>query len=176
MMTTMMIGRLSYDLEKVFAVCFTGQCLARLKQHSSLFPPRKLLIWVVNNSIAQSHYCISNDVKAKLSRKFHGEMTLFASAFAKPMKIRARLLVFCSISQLNVSHFCLRSVFTLISQGHVKVVLMKITMMMMMMMSTSIDEGILRKPPDWLVIIDQWLRDYGHETKTTFTAWHESLK
>ena len=42
---------------------------------------------------AQSHYCISNDVKAKLSRKFHGEMTLFASAFPKPMKIRASLFV-----------------------------------------------------------------------------------
>ena len=40
------------------------------------------------SSIAQSHYCISNDVKAKLSRKFHGEMTLFASAFTKPVKIR----------------------------------------------------------------------------------------
>ena len=29
-----------------------------------------------------------------LSRTFHGEMTLFASAFAKPMKIRARLFLF----------------------------------------------------------------------------------
>ena len=148
----------------------------KIKTTFLLIPAKETPNMGSKQSIAQSHYCISNDVKAKLSRKFHGEMTLFASAFAKPMKIRARLLVFCSISQLNVSHFCLRSVFTLISQGHVKVVLMKITMMMMMMMSTSIDEGILRKPPDWLVIIDQWLRVYGHETKTTFTAWHESLK
>ena len=91
------LERLSYGLEKVFAICFTDQCLARLKQSFSLFPPRKLLIWAVNSSIAQLHYCISNDVKAKcrsLSRKFHGEMTLFASAFAKPMKIRARLFLF----------------------------------------------------------------------------------
>ena len=29
-----------------------------------------------------------------LYRKFHGEMTLVASAFAKPMKIRARLFLF----------------------------------------------------------------------------------
>ena len=88
------IERLSYDLEKVFALCSTDQCLARLKQSFSLLPPRELLIWPVNSSIAQSHYCISNDVKAKLSRKFHGGMTLFASAFAKPMKIRACLFLF----------------------------------------------------------------------------------
>ena len=66
----------------------------KIKQSFSLFPPRKPLIWAVNSSIAQSHYCISNDVKAELSRKFHGEMTLFASAFAKPMEIRARLFLF----------------------------------------------------------------------------------
>ena len=62
------IERLSYDLEKVFAICFTDQCLARLKQSFSLFPPRKLLIWAVNNTIAQSHYCISNDVKRNVDR------------------------------------------------------------------------------------------------------------
>ena len=92
-----MIERLSYDLEKLFVICFTDQCLARLKQSFSLFPPRKLLIWAVNSSIAQSHYCISNDVKERcrsLSRKFHEEMTLFASAFAKGMKLRARLFLF----------------------------------------------------------------------------------
>ena len=88
------LERLSYDLEKVFANYFTDQDLARLKQSFSLFPPRKLLIRAVNSSIAQSHYCISNDVKAKLSRKFHGEMTFFASMFAKPIKIRARLFLF----------------------------------------------------------------------------------
>ena len=88
------LKRFSYDLEKVFAICFKDQCLARLKQTTSSFPPRKLLIWAVNSSIAQSHYRISNDVKAKLSREFHGEMTLFASVFAKPMKIRARLFLF----------------------------------------------------------------------------------
>ena len=76
-----------YDLEKLFAICFTEQCLATLKQSFSLFPARKLLIWAVNSSIAPSHYCISNDVKAKLSKMFDGEMTLFASAFAKPVKI-----------------------------------------------------------------------------------------
>ena len=73
------------------------QCLARLKQSFSLFPPRKRLIWAVNSLIAQSHYCISNDINVRcrsLSRKFHGEMTLFASAFAKPMKIRAGLSLF----------------------------------------------------------------------------------
>ena len=40
---------------------------------------------------------LSNDVKAKcrsLSKKFHGEMTLFTSASAKPMKIRAHLFLF----------------------------------------------------------------------------------
>ena len=81
----------------MFAICFTDQCLARLKKTLSLFPPRKLLIWAVNSSIAQSHYCISNDVKAKcrwFSGEFHGEITLFVSAFAKPMKIRARLFLF----------------------------------------------------------------------------------
>ena len=39
----------------------------------------------------------SKDVKAKcrlLSRKFHGEMTLFASAFTFPMKIHAHLFLF----------------------------------------------------------------------------------
>ena len=75
-------------LKKCGAICFTDQCLARLKQGFSLFPPRKLLIWAVNRSIAQSHYCFPNDVKSKLSRKFHGEMTLFASAFAKGGEIR----------------------------------------------------------------------------------------
>ena len=59
------VERLSYDFEKVFAVCFTDQCLARLKQNFSLFPLRKLLIWAVNSSIAQSHYCVSNDINAK---------------------------------------------------------------------------------------------------------------
>ena len=71
--------------------------MARLKQSFSIFPLRKLLIWAVNSSIAQSHYCVSNDVKAKcrlLSRKFHEEQTLFVSTFAKPMKIRPRLLLF----------------------------------------------------------------------------------
>ena len=71
--------------------------MATLQQSFSLFPLRKLLTWAVNSSIAQSYYCISNDVKAKCrsrSRKFHGEMTLFAPAFAKPMKIRARLFLF----------------------------------------------------------------------------------
>ena len=88
--------RLSCDLEYLLAVCFTDQCLARLKQSFFLFPPRKLLIRAINSSIAQSYYCISNDVKEKcrsLSRKFHGEMT-YASAFAKPMEIRALLFLF----------------------------------------------------------------------------------
>ena len=86
--------------------------VARLKQSFSLFPPRKLLIWTVNSLIAQSHYCISNYVKVKLSRKFHGEMAFFAFTFTKPLKICFFFL-----------HFCLRSVFTLIFQGHVKVAL-----------------------------------------------------
>ena len=79
---------------KVCAICFTDQFLARLKQSFSLLRPRKLLIWAVNTSIAQSHYCISNDVKAKLSRNFRTEMTLFASTFVKPMKIRVHLFLF----------------------------------------------------------------------------------
>ena len=81
-------------LKKVFAFCFTYHRLARLKQSFSYIPARKFLIWAVNSSIAQSNYCISNDVEAKcrsLSRKFHRGMTLFASAFAKPMKSRCRL-------------------------------------------------------------------------------------
>ena len=76
---------------------FHGPMFGKIKQSFSLFPPRKLLIWAVNSSIAQSHYCISDDVKPKcrsLSRKFHGEMTLFACAFAKPMKVHARLFLF----------------------------------------------------------------------------------
>ena len=113
------IERLSYDLGKMFAICFTDHCLARLKESFTLFQPRKLLIWVVNSSIAQSHYCISNGVKAKLSRKFHGEMTLFASAFGKPMKIGARLFLFDK--SINALYFCLRSVFAFIFQGHLKV-------------------------------------------------------
>ena len=112
-----LLERLSYDLEKVFAICFTDQCLARLKQSFSLFPPRKLLIWAVNSSIAQSYYCISNDVKAKLSRKFHGEMTLFATVFAKPMKIRARLFFFDKPIK------CFAFLFTFSFQGHMKVAL-----------------------------------------------------
>ena len=95
--------------QKVFAICLTDQCLARLKESFSSFPPRKLLIWAVDRAIAQSHYCISNDVKVKLSRKFHAETTLLASAFAEPMKN-----FFRTISQLNVLHFRLRSAFTFI--------------------------------------------------------------
>ena len=79
---------------QVFAICFTDQCWARLKQSLSIFLPKKPLIWAVNSSIAQSHFCISNVIKAKLSRKFHGKMTLFPSAFVRPMKIRARLFLF----------------------------------------------------------------------------------
>ena len=119
-----MIERLSYDLEKVFAICFTDQCLARLKQ-TSLFPLRTLLIWAVNSSIAQSHYCISNDVKVKcrsFSRKFHGDMTLFASVFAISQR-KFSPVCSCSISQSNVLHFWLSSVFTYIFQGYVKVAL-----------------------------------------------------
>ena len=52
-----------------------------------------------------------------LSRKFHAETTLLASAFAKPMKNEN---CFRSISQLNVLHFCLRSAFTFIFQPHMK--------------------------------------------------------
>ena len=74
-------------------------CLARLTQSFSVFPPRKLLIWAVNSSIAQSHYCTSNDVKAKLSRKFHGEVTLFASAFAKSF-----LFTFCNYVYFSKSY------------------------------------------------------------------------
>ena len=93
-----MLERLSYDVRNLVSpICFTDQCLARLNQSFSLFPPRKLLIWAVQRSIAQSHYCISNDVKAKcpsLSREFDGETRIFASAFAKPMKIRTRSFLF----------------------------------------------------------------------------------
>ena len=67
--------------------------LGSVKTRLLLIPAKETPNMAVNSSIAQSHYCNSNDVKAKcrsLSRKFHGEMTLFESAFAKPMKIRAR--------------------------------------------------------------------------------------
>ena len=75
---------------------FHGPMFCKIKTELLLIPAKKTpnLIWTVNSSIAQSHYCISNDIKAKLSRKFHGEMTLFASEFAKPMKIRAHLFLF----------------------------------------------------------------------------------
>ena len=106
--------------QKVFAICFTDQCLARLKESTSSCPPRKLLILAADRAIAQSHYCISNDVKAKLSRKFHAETTLLASAFAKPMKI-----FFRTKSQLNVLYFCLRSAFTFIFQAHMEVALIQ---------------------------------------------------
>ena len=65
----------------------------------------------------QSHCCISNEVKAKLSRKFHREMMLFASTLAKPMKICACLFLF----DKPIKH--LRSVLTFIFQGHMKVAL-----------------------------------------------------
>ena len=46
------LERLSYVLEKVFAICFTDQYLARSKQ--SFHYSRQ-----GNSSIAQSHYCIN---------------------------------------------------------------------------------------------------------------------
>ena len=55
---------------------------------------------IMGSSIAQSPYCLSNDVKAKLSRKVHGKMTLFASSFDKPMKICARLFLFDNFLRL----------------------------------------------------------------------------
>ena len=118
------IERLSCDLIKVFAICFMDQCLARLKQSFSLFPPRKLLIRVMNSSVAQSHYCISNEVKTEcrsLSWKFHGELTLFASAFAKPMKIGAPLFSFDK--PIERFAFLFHSVFKFIFQGHMNVAL-----------------------------------------------------
>ena len=68
-----------------------------------LFIPSKEL-----GSIAQSHYRISNDVKAKCrshSRKFRGKMTWFPSAFAQPMKIRARSFLLGKPIK-NILHFC----------------------------------------------------------------------
>ena len=60
----------------------------------------------------------SNDVKAKcrsLSRKFHGEMTFFTSAFAKPMKNRAHYFLFEKLIRFFAFLFCF--------QGHMKVAL-----------------------------------------------------
>ena len=71
------------------------------------------------SSIAQSHYCISNDVKAKLSRKFHGEMTLFASAFTKPVKIR----FFLFDKPIKCFAFLFTFRFYVVFQGHMKVAL-----------------------------------------------------
>ena len=76
---------------------FHGPMFGKIKTKLLQIPAKEPLIWAVKCSVAQSHHCTSNDVKAKcrsLSRKFHGEMKLFASAFAKPMTIRARLLLF----------------------------------------------------------------------------------
>ena len=66
----------------------------KIKTRPLLIPAKETPNMAVNSSIVQSHYWISNDVEAKLCRKFHGEMTLYASAFANPMKIRARLFLF----------------------------------------------------------------------------------
>ena len=103
----------------MFAICFTDQCLARSKQSVSLFPPRKQF----DCSITLLHK--SDDVKAKcrsLSRKFHGEMTLFASAFANPIKIRARLFLFDKPIKCLAFLFTF-FFFTFIFQGHMKVAL-----------------------------------------------------
>ena len=55
--------------------------------------------------------------------KFRGDMTLFASAFANPMKIRARLFLLIQISQLNVLQFVYVLFARFIFEGHVKVAL-----------------------------------------------------
>ena len=75
---------------------FPGPMFGKIQTKLLLIrPPWKILIILaVNSLIAQSHYFISNDDKAKLCRKFHGNMMLFASAFAKPMKIQAHLFLF----------------------------------------------------------------------------------
>ena len=126
-----------YDLEKVLAICFMDQCLARLKQGFSLFPPRKLLTWAVNSSIAQSYYCISKTrlllIPAKEtpnvgSKQFDCPIILlhFKWRCLYPRSLsqwKFALVCFCSISQLNLLHFCLRFVFTFIFQGHMKVAL-----------------------------------------------------
>ena len=111
---------LSYDLEKVFAVCFTDQWLVRLKQRVFLFPPRRLQIWAVNSSIAQSHYCISNDETNFPESSMERWCCLHPRSQSQ---WKFTLVCFCSISQLNVLHFCLRSVFTFSFQGHMKVAL-----------------------------------------------------
>ena len=105
------LERPSYFLEtKSVRNLFHGLMFGKIKRKHLLIPAKETRnIWAVDRAIAQSHYCISNDVKAKLSRKFHAETTLLASAFAKPIKI-----FFRTISQLNVLHFCLRSAFTFI--------------------------------------------------------------
>ena len=114
------IERLSYDLDKVFAVCFTNQCLARLKQSFSLFPPRKLLIWAVNTSIAQS---LPNHITAF---QMMSKPNLPESSMEKwhclhprsPSQWKFALVCFCSMSQLNALNFCLRSVFRYFSRSY----------------------------------------------------------
>ena len=94
------------------------QCLARLKQ-TLLIPAKETPNKGSKQFDFPSHDCISNDVKAKLSRKFHGEMRLLAFVFAKPMKIRARLFLFDK--PIKCLHFTF--VFTFIFQGHMEVAL-----------------------------------------------------
>ena len=78
-------------------------------------------MWAVNSSVAQSYYRLSNDVKVKLSRKFRREMTLFASAFSKLMKVCACLFLFNK--PIKRLHFCVCSVLNFMFQGHMKVAL-----------------------------------------------------
>ena len=72
---------------------FHGPMFGKIKTKLLLIRA-KGIIWAVNSSISRPHYCISNVIKGKLSRNFHGGMTFFPSAFVKPMKVRACLFLF----------------------------------------------------------------------------------
>ena len=88
-----LLERLPHDLEKGFRNLFQGPVFGKIKTKLLLIPAKE-----TTNMGSKEFDCPMtllhklNDLTAKcrsLSRKFYGEMTLFASAFAKPMKIRS---------------------------------------------------------------------------------------
>ena len=110
------------NTEEVFAVCFTDQCLTRLEPTFSLFLPRKLLICAVNSSIARSHLFTAFQMMSKQS---FPESSMERWLCLHPCLLRQwrfMLVCFCLIP-IKCFHFCLRSVFTFIFQGHVKIAL-----------------------------------------------------
>ena len=92
----------------------------KIKTELLLIPAKKTpnLIWTVNSSIDCSIVRMTskrNFPESSIERCCLHPSSLSQWKFA--------LICFCSISQLNVLHFCLRPIFTFIFQSHVKVAL-----------------------------------------------------